>query len=293
MPRFAIATFCLALASFVHAGDSTTTSGSTALNSTRFGPLNMLDHRSAYGQGVFPEPFLIDDSDLERGEFRVDWLHTKAGSSHSDSGKIELEKGFGLVTLELELPYERNVSPDGVTRGVGNVSVGARVPVFQYVSQGGFFDSTTGVGLEVGIPTTSVVSKNTEIVPKIFNDLRLGSHVTLQTVLGYSALFGPGEDSGTHFFEYSGMLGYTIQHQELPIPGIRQLIPFFELKGEKQLNKADKGANTLLGDLGLRINLKAIGPVQPRIGAGWVFPLNQTTRDDVHSGVIVSMVFDF
>jgi hypothetical protein len=42
---------------------------------TRYGLLDLLDHRSAYGQGAFPEPFLVDDSDLETGEARLDWLH--------------------------------------------------------------------------------------------------------------------------------------------------------------------------------------------------------------------------
>ena len=37
----------------------------------RYGPLNLFDHRSMYGMGTFPEPFLIDDSDLEVNELRA------------------------------------------------------------------------------------------------------------------------------------------------------------------------------------------------------------------------------
>src|ERR1035437_4920651 len=37
---------------------------------TRYGLFNLLDHRSTYGEGVFPEPFLVDDSVLEDDEDR-------------------------------------------------------------------------------------------------------------------------------------------------------------------------------------------------------------------------------
>src|SRR5260370_32481898 len=77
-----------------------------AMLNTRYGPFNWLDHRSSYGQGVFPEPFLIDDSDLEDNEARLDWLHTQSDNQRSDVIKAEIEKGFGLLTLEIEVPYE-------------------------------------------------------------------------------------------------------------------------------------------------------------------------------------------
>ena len=76
---------------------------------TRYGPFNWLDHRSVYGQYVFPEPFLVDDSDLELNEARLDWLHTEGVGQRNDVVKTEVEKGFGLLTLELEIPYERDV----------------------------------------------------------------------------------------------------------------------------------------------------------------------------------------
>src|SRR5271168_4521299 len=43
---------------------------------TRYGIFDALDKRSVYGQGYFPEPFLVDDSDGESDEGRLDWLHT-------------------------------------------------------------------------------------------------------------------------------------------------------------------------------------------------------------------------
>ena len=257
---------------------------------TQYGLFDWLDHRSEYGQGVFPEPFLVDDSDLEPGEARLDWLRTGAGGRHHDEVTAEVEKGFGVLTLELEVPYESDTSPDQA--GVGNIDLGARCPFYQFVSADGLVDSTFGVAVEAGIPTGSAVSKNTELVPKVFNDLKVGD-LTLQSVLGYSTLFGPGDDGGLQTFEYGFVFGYTIPHHALPLPDVQEIIPVFELIGETELNQDNPGRNRLLGNLGLRLNLKAIGPVQPRPGFGFVFPLNEAARDEVHWGVVASLVFQF
>ena len=261
--------------------------------STRYGLFNGLDQRSFYSQGNFPEPFLVDDSGLEINEARLDWLHTKAGSQHSDIASAEVEKGFGLTTLELKIPFHRDASPDGISQGVGNIEVGARHPFYQFVSATGFFDTTMGVALEVGIPVNSAVSKNTELVPKVFNDLKVGEHFTMQSLLGYSTLFGGSPDGGLQTFEYGFVFGYTIQHNELPLPGVQQLIPMFELKGETQMNKDNPGRNSLLGNAAFRVNLNAIGRVQPRMGLGFVFPINNNARADVHWGIITSLVFEY
>jgi hypothetical protein len=153
-------------------------------------------------------------------------------------------------------------------------------------------DTTFGVGFEVGIPTTSEVSKNAEYVPKIFNTLRIGSHFSLQSIAGYSILSGPGEDSGLHMFEYGFVVGFTFQHKELPIPGVQQFIPMFEVSGEKQLNHGESH-NSIIANAGFRVNLKAIGELQPRIGVGYVFPMNQVAREDIHHGIYTSLVFEF
>jgi hypothetical protein len=287
---FLAALLSITAAGSLRAGSNTVTT--TTAPDTRYGLFGLMDHRSSYGEGVYPEPFIVDDTDLEHNEFRFDWLHTKAGASHSDETKFEFEKGFGLVTFELEVPYERDVSPDGVVQGMANIDLGVRCPVFQYVSPGGFFDTTFGVAFEVGIPTTSEISKNAEWVPKVFNDLRIGSHLTLQSIAGYSILSGPGEDSGLHVFEYGFVLGYTFQHKELPIPGIQQFIPVFEVSGEKQLNHGS-AANSVIANAGFRVNLNAIGRIQPRLGVGYVFPMNEVAREDIHHGIFTSLVFEF
>ncbi len=265
---------------------------STLPADTRYGLFNWLDSRSEYGQGVFPEPFLVDDSDLEPGEARLDWLRTGANGSKNDLVTAEVEKGFGLLTLELEVPYERDRAAGATTQGFDNIDLGARYPFYQFVSPGGFVDSTFGAAIEVGIPTGSALSKNTELVPKIFNDLKVGNF-TLQSILGYSTLFGPGNDGGLQTFEYGFVFGYTIPHNQLPLPDVQEVIPFLELVGETELNKDDPGHNSLLGNAGFRFNLKAIGRVQPRPGIGFVFPIDSGARQDTHWGVITSLVFEF
>ncbi len=259
---------------------------------TRYGLFNLMDHRSSYGRGAFPEPFRVDDSDLERRELRLDWLRTASGSDHSELLHPELEYGIGLTTLELEVPYERDVAGGVVTKGFANVNIGARHPFYQFVSENRMVDTTFGAAIELGIPTTSDVSHNTELVPKIFNDTKIGNF-TVQTVLGYSWLFGPGEEGGIDTFEYAFVFGYTIPHKTLPIPGVDRVIPVAELSGETQTTKADAGQNRLTADVGLRMNLRTFAGIQARPGVVFVFPVDNGGREETHWGIMTSVVFEF
>ncbi len=252
---------------------------------TRFGPFLLLDSRSMYGKGVFPEPFLVDDSDLEQNELRLDWIHQGGKGQNANLVRAEYEKGFGLLTLEIEIPYEYDTfattNPSTARhghdriQGFGNLSVGARHPLYQFVSANEFFDTTFGAAIEVGLPVNSPISKNTEIVPKLFNDLRLGEHLTLQTVVGYSLLYGSRPDGGTDTLEYGLVLGYTLFHENLPLPDVEQLIPVFELRGQTFITSPDAGKDNLVGNLALRANLRAVGAAQPRLGLGYLFPIDK------------------
>jgi hypothetical protein len=183
------------------------------------------------------------------------------------------------------------VSAGVVSAGVDSVNPGARVPIYQFVSD--TVDTTVGVGGELALPVNTSRSKNTEVVPKIFDDLIVGDHFTLQSIFGYSSVFGPGPDHKTQHFESGFVFGYAFQHKELPLPGVQQVIPILELKGETAINKEAAGRTGLLGDFGFRTNLKAVGSVQPRLGFGFVFPINDLARRDQHWGTITSLVFDF
>ncbi len=260
---------------------------------THYGLFNWLDHRSSYGQGVFPEPFLVDDTDLEVNEARFDWMHTKAHGITGDELSAELEKGIGPATLEAEFHYERSVEGGNITDGIGNIDLGARTPIYQYVPANGFIDATLGGALEVGIPVHSSVSRNTEFVPKVFADLVLGGHVTLQAITGYSMLFGGGEEGGAHVWEYGADLGYSITHDQFAIPHVQQLVPMFEVSGETALNHGESGRTSVLGLAGFRVMTDAIGRVQPRLGLGFFFPLNSNARQDTHWGIATSLVFEY
>jgi hypothetical protein len=280
------------------AGDTSGLNASTAISTpdTRYGPLDLFDHRSNYGEGVFPEPFLVDDSDLEQGEFRIDWLHTASGANHTDQFTGELEHGFGLVTLELEVPGERDYNSGKAVSGFDNINPGIRAPFYMYVSPSGFVNTTLGTALEAGIPTHSAVSRNTEVVPKLFNDLALGDHFTLQSIFGYSMLYGPkgaGEEGGLNTFEYGFVFGYTIPHQELAIPHVQQVIPVFELQGYKALDNGEASQDQVFGNAAIRINTDTIGGLQPRLGVGFVFPMDSAAREVEHWGIYTSLVFEF
>lgn len=273
------------------AGDLPTNQPSPA-ESTSYGMFGMLDHRSGYGEGVFPEPFLNDDSDLELNEFRLDWLRADIHSDRSDELKLEYEKGFGMVTLEAALIYDWEKVAGKTDSGFGNAEIAARTPFYQFVSADHGLDTTLGAGFEVGIPMNTDFSQSTELVPKIFNDTRLGDHFTVQTIIGYSALYG-GDDDGIRTLEYGVTFGYSIDRKDLAIPGVQRLTPIFEIQGEDQLNKADSGHSPLVGNAAFRVNLNTIRGVQPRLGMGYVFPLNSTAREELHWGIVTSLVFEY
>jgi hypothetical protein len=269
------------------------TTNSVAATGTRYGLFNGLDHRSAYNQEFFPEPLLVDDMGLEDNELELSWLHTKGPAQQSDIGTAEFQKGFGLLTLQLEVPYGRNVSPHQSAQGLGNIDLGARYPLYQFVSADRVVDSTFGAAMEGGLPASSTVSHNAEFVPKIFNNLKLGDHFIVQSVLGCSTLFGGGNDGGLWTFEYGFNFGYILPQRELALPGVQQFIPMFELIGETELNKDDAGQNSLLGDIGFRLKLHPIAEVQPGFGFGYVFPIDSGARTELHWGFFLSLVFEF
>jgi hypothetical protein len=275
------------------AASPTATTNAVDSSDTRYGLFNGLDHRSWYSQGDFPEPFLVDDSGLEINEARLDWLHTAAGSQHNDTVTAEVEKGFGNLTLEIEVPYERDWNAGAVSQGIGNIDLGARYPFYQYVSASDYFDTTFGGAIEVGIPASSAISVNPEFVPKVFNDTKIGDHFTAQSIFGWSTLTGGGAVGGLQTFESGFTFGYAIQHHELPLPRVQQFIPMFELVGNTPLNHDNSGQTSLTGNACFRLNLKAIGRVQPRLGFGYIFPLNNAARADLHCGVVTSLVFEY
>src|SRR5690242_10146602 len=130
--KFAGTTGIMCAAALIPAVASAQTNSQPSDVDTHYGLFHMLDHGSSYGQGIFPEPFLVDDSDLEVNEARFDWVHTKGHDVTGDELTAEIEKGFGPATFEAELHYERGVEGGQVTDGIGNIDLGARIPLYQY-----------------------------------------------------------------------------------------------------------------------------------------------------------------
>ena len=180
--------------------DHLTTTNSPAGSDPGYGLFDLLDRRSMYTQEVFPEPFLLDDMAYEDNELELSWLHTKGNGQQNDTGAAELQMGVGLLTLMVEVPYERLVDPDDTVRGIGSIEIGARYPLYQYVSANRFVDATFGVSMEGSLPVHRDVSSNPELEPLAFNDLKLGNNFTIQTILGYSTLLG-----GTNNDEATGI----------------------------------------------------------------------------------------
>ena len=257
------------------------------------GPFGWLDSRSAYNAEFFPQPLLVDDTSLEDGELEFSSLHTSAGAQHSDTIAGGGQKSFGLLTLEISVPYQRMSDSGDFSQGLGNISVGGRYPLYQVIAGNGFFDSTFGVAAEVGLPVNSTVSKNAEVVPKVFDDVRLGQHFSVQTVLGYSTIFGSGDTGGVQSFEYGFAFAWRVSHAELPLPGLRQITPLVELSGETQLNQAAAGQNSLLGSVGVRLDFAPIGDIHPSLGLGYVFPVDNGAHTEVHWGIATSLTLEF
>ena len=177
---------------------------------------------------------------------------------------------------------------------VQTLEIAARHPFYQYVSPDGNFDDTFVFGLEIAPPVNTEVSKDLEIVPKVFNLLKLGEHLSIQTGVGVSTLIGP-EDGGASALEYNAVFGYELLHDTLPIPGVVQTVPIFEIDGETALNHDERGLNELVGVAGFRMNFESVKflPGQPRIGLGYTFPLDDGARQDFRWGIITSFILEY
>src|SRR5438874_955768 len=81
----------------------------------------------------------------------------------------------------------------------------------------------------------------------------------------WSVLIGP-LGRGENTLEYNLVLGYNLERDQLKLPGVQRLIPIFELNGETTLSHEQRGDNALFGTAGFRVNLNALGAVQPRLG---------------------------
>ncbi len=269
--------------------------------STREGFLGLLDSRSIYAKDWFPEPLLADESGLDN-EFAMTYFHAEKKNQQTDQLHVEVEKSFGQVTLEIGGGYEADRSatfdPDSGTydreheQGITNIELGARCPILELVSDNGVWDNTVVFGMELSPPSGSQISKDTEIVPKFFDMLKIGEHFSFQAGLGLSTLIGP-QERGLQTLEYDAVFGYELIHEVFPLPFVVSTTPMFELDGETTLNKEDAGLDNLSATVGFRLNFDSIGRIQPKLGLGYVMPVDSGAREDFHWGVVTSLIFEY
>src|SRR5450432_296103 len=175
-----------------------------------YGLFNWLDHRSKYATNWFPEPLNSDEVDQDQ-EYRVNGFHAEKRGFQDTEVSAEIEKSWGLLSIEIEIPYEREVDDGDRAEGVGNVEFSARHPLFQYVSPSGFFDYTFGGRFEIGIAPSSEISHDSELVGGVFQTIGLGDNFSIQMSLGYSTLIGPGEEGGEQNIESAAIFGYNLE----------------------------------------------------------------------------------
>ena len=259
--------------------------------------LAFLDQRSRYGQDWFPQPLVAPNNDRTQ-QVRTDWAH----SDQSDVVTTQVSANLDQFTLEAGLSYLHNHSvglPADASfpsvqgdDGLDYFSLSARHPIYQFVSPHNFFDYTLVASFTVALPIQIKVNPDSQLIPRLSQLIRFGEHTSLQTSIGYSYLLGP-EHGGTSTIEYNGVLGYSLDQDDLPLIGITCTTPLLELKGEQGLSGEDSGINRVFGTLGIRLNLHTIGNYRPRLGFGYTFPLNQEARDVFHWAVITSFVLEF
>jgi hypothetical protein len=264
---------------------------------SHYGPFGWLDHRSVLGTGFFPEPFLVDEGDVDR-ELAFTWEHDEGHSSTSDALSGEIEWAFGVNTIEIEVPYEYNSFPGPVAggpvqteSGFDGIEFAIRRPIWQWVSADNNIENSIVGGFEVAFPPGGSVARDWELVPQFFDLLRVGEHFGLQIHVGYSTLTGP-DPVNQETLEYSADFSYSLDRSVIPLPkGLDEIDAMFELAGERGLNNGDL-SNHLEGVLGARFNLTSIGDFSPRLGIGWVLPIDKQARGDFDWGIVTSLVFD-
>ncbi|HUB25978.1 MAG TPA: hypothetical protein VL992_11160 [Tepidisphaeraceae bacterium] len=257
----------------------------------------LLDHRSVYGSDFFPDPLIGPEFDADQ-QIEVDYAHSEKRGVVDD----EVDGGFqwnvvGELTIAAEAGWESDHesnsgdtgdSDDGGS-GAENIDLAVYHPIFQFVSDNHAIDYSAVARLDVGIPTRTPVSgDDAQLTPYIGHLLRLGDHICIEAWTGSQFTIAPEQ---TNQFIYGGLLGYAIDHQQLPLPWIARLTPFFEFDG--QTPYSSNGQDALTGIAGMQIYFHAIGEVQPELEIGCELPLDQGARDEADWGIITQISLDF
>ncbi len=237
----------------------------------------LLDHRSKLAKGFFPGTFLAANVAAQR-EIAMTWYHFERGNEQLDLFYNEFKWGLDQWTVEIQAPYQHeHVSYPGAVPGeptsrnfdgMANLAVVLRSPIYQYVSKNGNFDYSLIPGLEIDPPSGSEVSTGTTISPRIMQAIAWGDHFSVMTSVGLSFLTG-SHQGGQKNLTWDTVLGYNIYHKDLPLPGVADITPVFEIVGSDPVSGVDVGRQSISTLFGVEINPKPKwGYLTPYIGVG-------------------------
>ncbi len=258
---------------------------------------NLLTRRSRYGTGFFPEHFRQTSLDREH-ELRLDYFQGGHTGRHEQEIEGEIEWAIKDLTLTVEAEWESEHEIDEETggwkrdEGWQTVKFKAHHPLYQYVSADDSFDYTLVGKVSVGVPLSGSLRHDSyEIYPLLGQLLRLGGHFTTQTWTGVNFVTG-GDERGTRELRYGALFGWNLSRTEVAIPGVQALTPLLELDGQSSLS-GEEHVHRLFGVAGARFDLTPIGPLQPRFGLGYLFPIDTGARRELSWGVQSSLIFEF
>jgi len=268
----------------------------------------LLDHRSRWGTDSVPEALRGVETDIDQ-ELRFDYEHSERHGAQETELEAEIEWNYGLMNFELEVPWQNETmftpsdgdGPAGrhSNRGLETINFSIRHPLAQYVSPGEAFDYTVGFRLELGIPTRTMGNVAYHFTGSLIHTLFIGDHLSFQARTGVEYLSRTEKESEDEdvsprsAFRFDLVIGYDFPHEMLPIPLVANTIPLFEMNYRRSLSYVGSDQNELFGTAGIRVNLEPIGIVQPKIGLGYVFPMDDSAREEARWGIITSMVFEF
>ena len=261
---------------------------------------NLLDNRSSYGKDFFVNPFLGPDFDQET-QIELDYLHAEKRHFQDNESDAELQwNPIGQLTLNAEFGWDSehqtasgrgdgDAAEQQSADGVENVDLALNHPIFQFVTGDNLFDYTAVARLDLDIPTrTHVSGKDLQLTPYLGQLVRLGNHWCITAWSGSQFTIAPRQAPQ---FIYGASLGYQILHNQLPLPLTDTLIPLFELDGQRPFSQS--GNDALFGVAGFDVNFTPIGPVQPILGLGYQFPIDNGARAALDWGIITQLSFEF
>ena len=238
---------------------------------------DLLDHRSRLAKGFFPGTFLAANVAAQR-EIAMTWYHFERGNEQLDLFYNEFKWGLDQWTVEFQAPYQHehvsypDAAPGESTSrnidGLANFAVVMRSPIYQYASRNGNVDYSLVSGLAIDPPSGSAVSTGTTISPRLMQAIALSDHFSVMTSVGLAFLTGSHQD-GQKNITWDTVLGYNIYHKDLPLPGIADITPVFEIVGSDPVSGVDVDRQSITAFFGVEINPEPKwGYLTPYIGVG-------------------------